>query len=454
MRSDRNHGPTMRCRARWGWVSFALLLGLPLGARAQEFDRASENPESRREAAPITSWSSGLRVVPAELDLSEFPVAPDEHSIRKAPEPSDEWIRLAGKIQAAAGYDHNVFRGEQKLTGDGFGLTHGEAEALIKLPTGGELFLQVAGETLVYLERNRANEYYGSAFVEYYQPVTGWLEVGVQNAFEYSRLNLLDDNGDLFPRGRFGSLDEELRLFTILSAPIESGELAKLSLEIGSSYRLKDYQENSGLDSLDYRELRFDASLRYKVSAGSARSRLKLKYRFRRRDYREFRARERDGAVGVMSPHLDLERHQLSLRWTHRTAIEDVKVRFAAEAGLSYNRDDYANDRSYRQASMTLSAEVWPIANTTQIEVSLRGIARDFLSRQPSGGGGRLHHRLIRVRGRVWQRLWTSQGADSLANTGVTLAVFTAFSVTFWRSDDSGEDYDRMLFRGGLELSW
>ncbi len=433
----------------------ALFLAAAL-AEAQEFDRASQNPELRREpTAPVTSAArDGILVVPAQLDLSGFPIPPKDWGQEKEPAGSEEdWIRIAGKAQLMGGYDHNVFRSESNLTGDGFGQAHGELEALIKLPTGGELFLQAAGDTLVYFERERANEHYTSGFVEYYQPLTGWLEAGVQNAFEFSRLNLLDDNGDLFPRGRFGSFDEEVRLFAIFSPPPEAGELTKLSLEVGGSFRLKDYQENRGLESLDYQEQRFDASLRFKIS-NSPRSRLKLKYRFRRRDYREFRARERTGTVAPDSPRLDLERHQLNLRWTHRTTWSEIPLRLALEAGVSYNRDDFQNDRSYRQASLTLSTEVWPISDWMRLEFSARGILRDFLSRRPSGGGGRLHHRLIRVRAQLWQRLWSSAGSDSLEGGGLTVALFTSFSVTFWRSDDTGEDYDRMLVRGGLEVSW
>lgn len=432
----------------------ALLVSLPAASSGQEFDRASQNPELRREPAPVTSDSRvGVQVVPAELDLSGFPVPPPGWAEDPTSDPQDDWIRLAGKAQVVGGYDHNVFRSERNLTGDGFSQAHGELEALIKLPTAGELFLQAAGDTLVYFERNRANEHYTSGFVEYYQPISGWLEAGVQNAFEFSRLNLLDDNGDLFPRGRFGSFDEEVRLFAIFSPPPEAGDLTKLSLELGGSFRLKDYQENTGLESLDYQEQRFDASLRFKIS-NSPRSRLKLKYRFRRRDYREFRARERGGTVLPGSPRLDLERHQLNLRWTHRATLADIPFRVALEGGVSYNRDDYQNDRSYRQASMTVSGEVWPIKNRTRLEVSFRGILRDFLSRQPSGGGGRLHHRLMRVRAQLWQRLWSLNKGDSLADNGLTLALFSSFSVTFWRSDDTDEDYDRMLVRGGLEVSW
>lgn len=447
-------------------LSLALCLAAatlgPSPARGQEIDRASENPESRREVAPITSRGrlrpsaetrGGPKVVPVDLDYELFPEA------RQAEEPAPsetEWIRLGGKLWAAAGFDDNVFRAERDRTGDGFGQAHAEANLLLKLPTAGELFVEVAGESLIYFERERADEHYTSAFVEYYQPVLSWLELGVQNAFEFSRLNLLDDNGDLFPRGRFGSTDEEARAFAVLGFPVEA--LSDLSLEVGSSFRLKDYQENAGLESLDYLELRCDAAIRWKLS-NSPRSRLKLKYRFRRRDYREFRARGRDGVVGPDSPHLDLERHQLDLRWSQRMLVGQsgdrpgVQLRITAEAGVSYNRDDFQNDRSYRQTSGLLSVELWPVKDWTRFEVSVRAIGRDFVSRQPNGRGGRLRHRLARLRVGLWQQVWV-RDKNAPPEETVRLAVFCSYSLTFWRSSDLGEDYDRSFARAGLELSW
>ncbi|HBP17939.1 MAG TPA: hypothetical protein DEA08_09110 [Planctomycetes bacterium] len=453
----------------------ALLASLGFASRpasAQEVDRATRGVDRERLPAgkpapdPAPVVSSTLRapsVVEDDLDPSLFPERIEQQAEPQEPESLLE-VEHGGKLWTVGGYDTNVFRSERGTKGDGFGQAHGEAELLLKLPNGGELFLEVAGESLVYSKQNRANEHYVSTFFEYFQVATDWLELGVQNAFEFSRLNLLDDVGDLLPRGRFGSIDEEPRAFVILRPGDPEGldegvfHMRDLSFELGTSYRYKDYEENRGVDSLDYQELRFDLSIRYRV-ARSPRSRLKLKYRFRRRDYRQFRARERDGLIGTFAPTLDLERHQLNLRWTQQIQLEQFWGRVVVDLGLTYNRDTYRNDRSYREASFSLGLEWWPVKDATRVDVAARGIGRDFLVRRPSQDGGRLRHRLLRFQLGVWQRLWNlEQGWSLEAGTrpGETLmlAVFGTATATLWRSRDFREDYDRLVVSAGLELSW
>ncbi|MGE0712982.1 MAG: hypothetical protein AB7N76_24440 [Planctomycetota bacterium] len=449
-----------------------LLLSLVIvagAARGQELDRATPDPERRRTvsereagAAPVASSTRSVRraprVVEEDLDPDLFP---DPDAARPG-EPEQEGGRIevdhGGKLWTAGGYDSNVFRSETGHRGDGFGQAHAETNVQLRFPHGGELFAEIGGETLVYFQRDQADEHYVSAFLEYFQVVTSWLEVGAQNAFEYSQLNLLDDRGDLLPRGRFGSVDEEPRLFLILRPGdperADEGWLRPrdLSLELGASYRLKDYDENTGVDSLDYVEARLDAALRYRL-ARSPRAQLKLKYRFRRRDYREFRARERDGLVSAASPHLDVERHQLDLRLTQQIEYGYLHGRLIADVGLVYNRDDYRNDRSYREVSGTVSCEWWPVQSYTRVDLGVRGIARDFLVRRPTTTGGHLHHRSLRLQVGVWQRLVS---ADEGARPGETpvLALFGTAVMTIWRSGDLREDYDRLVVSGGLELSW
>lgn len=164
------------------------------------------------------------------------------------PVPPSLWdefdLRLDGRLLTTAGYDSNVFRAESSRRDDGFFHARAEGEALLRFPQGSEIVLEVSGDTLLYFQREKANEYFLSTFFEYYHPITDWLDAGFQNTFELSKQNLLDDNGDLFPRGRFGSLDEEPRLYTIFRPHQD------LSLETGASYRIKDYEENSGVSTL------------------------------------------------------------------------------------------------------------------------------------------------------------------------------------------------------------
>jgi hypothetical protein len=179
------------------------------------------------------------------------------------------------------------------------------------------------------------------------------------------------------------------------------------------------------------------------------RARLKLKYRFRRRDYREFRARDRDGTIGPDEPVLDLHRHQVNLTYFQDLRLGAQELRLVLGVGAAYNRDLHENDRSYREGSVSAQLEWWPVPQQegkgwgTKLELSVRGVARDFLVRQPPTDGGHLRHRLIDVSVGVWQRLGD-----------LPLAVYAEATATHWRSGDPLEGYERFIIEGGVELFW
>lgn len=429
-----------------------LLLAAPAAAQDREFDRQDlpERPEDGAPAdvAPVSSDASGRpvrdqgrrrdpRFVP-EDEVLDPSLLPGDEPEEEGPSLWDEIkLKHRGRVRVGAGHDTNVFRAERDRTGDGFGRAKGEVGLLAAFPQGAQVFAEVKGESLVYLEREQANEHFASAFLEVFQPLTPWFDVGAQNAFEYSRQNLLDDNGDLFPRGRFGSSDEEVRVYAIARPDPD------VALEAGAAYRWKNYEENSGVDSLDYEEARFDASIGWKV-AQDPRTRVKLKYRFRRRDYREFRARARDGTIGLTEPLLDLHRHQLNLTFFQVLRVAGQEVRLIAGLGAAYNRDLHENDRSYRELSGSAQVAWSPVPDMTTIELGVRGLGRDFIVRKRPGRGGHLRHRLLDVSLGVWQRL----------RRDLPLAVFAEATFTDWRSGDPLEGYERFVIEGGVELVW
>jgi hypothetical protein len=410
----------------------------PLPERAHETDPPPPTPPER---APDTSGrpvspAGDPRYIPEvpRFDPNELPTAPPP----PAPPPSflDQIVlRPELRFRAGGGWDSNVFRAERGRREDGFTRYRGEAKLTATLPTGTELFVDLTGEGIFYFEQHKANEYFGTSFIEVFQPVTRWLDVGLQNAFGASRQNLLDDNGDLFPRGRFGSYEEELRLYSILRPSTD------LSFEVGGAPRWKDYEENSGVESLDYEELRADAAITWRVSR-QPRTRLKLKYRFRRRDYRELSARERDGTVAVFAPSLDLHRHQVNLTLFQDVRPAGLELRLVAIGGFTYNRDLHRNDRSYRELSGSARAEVWLVPKKTRLDLAVRGVARDFLVRRPSTSSGLLRHRLIDGTVGIWQQLHGPLG------------VWADATAALWRSGDPLEGYERFILQAGLELSW
>lgn len=460
LRGRRADGSRSGSRALVALGAAVAMLALPAAAQ-EEMDRQDlpERAESFPEAvapassvapvrsdAPLRSDPSG-RPVPDQsrrkddLFIPEEGLDPGELPERELPGAAPSlWdevrLRHRARLRVGSGLDTNVFRAERRRTEDGFGAAQAELELLATFPQGAQLFTEVAGSSLVYFEREKANEHFGSAFVELFQATT-WFDFGLQNAFEYSRQNLLDDNGDLFPRGRFGSSDEELRLY-VIGRPLDS-----LAIEAGASHRWKDYEENRGVDSLDYREVRLDASVAWRLSR-SPRARLKLKYRFRRRDYREFRARARDGTISGVEPHLDLHRHQLNLTYFQDLRLGGQQVRLIAGLGLAYNRDLHQNDRSYRELSGSIQVEWWLRPSWTRIDLGLRAVGRDFLVRSAPGEPGHLRHRLLDVSLGVWQRL----------HEDWPVALYGEVSVTRWRSGDALQGYERFVFEGGVEVSW
>jgi hypothetical protein len=428
------------------------LASAPAGAQEGEFDRqldpAAESERLRGQADEDEAGDeAGAEAEPEDpkfipepgVDPSRFPAfEPPPQRPEEAPslwETIDIDLELRGRV--AGGHDTNVFRADRGRSADAYVRGQGELDLAARLENGVELLFEVSGETMLYGHFHKADEHFLSSFAEVFVPVTGWLDVGLQNALEYSKQNLLDDNGDLFPRGRFGSVDEEPRVYAIYRPR------ADLGVEVGASFRHKDYEENEGVESLDYQELRFDAAVSYKLSK-QPRSRLKLRYRLRRRDYRQLRARARDGGLASDSPHLDLLRHQLSLSWYQELRLADwLEARVIAGVGYVYNQDTFQNDRSYRQLSASLRVEWWILPDLTRLEVGLISLGRNFLVRQPLGRGGHLRHRLLDLQAEIWQRLGD-----------LPLAVFAAASVSVWRSGDPQEDYDRYLLEGGLELFW
>lgn len=421
--------------------------------------RAPGRGERAKTVAAVDSRTApNPRFVPEDgLDPSLLP-SRDAPASKPEPRPeADNGIefRLEGVFGFAAGHDTNTFRSDEDRTDDGFFRGSGELELLTKFPDGNELFVELSGESLLYFNETNANEGFVSSFIEYFHPLTSWLEFGVQNAFEFSQINLLDDNGDLFPRGRFGSLDEEARAFAIVRPQTGSGttlRLRDLAFEFGASFRDKNYEENSGVESLDYREGRFDSSVSYKISR-SPRSRVKLKYRFRLRNYREFLARNED--VSPSDKILRLQRHQLNLTWFQQIDARAFDAKLILGVGAVYNRDTHENDRSYREGSASLRTEIWPVKGWTRVDLSVRGIARNFIVRRPSVGGGHLRHRLVEAGVGVWQRLLRLPKQERARDwKGVTLALFAKMRASIWRSTDFQEDYDRYVLQGGLEATW
>src|SRR5262249_52043301 len=138
-----------------------------------------------------------------------------------------------------------------------------------------------------YFNHPIADETAEGSLITYTHPLTDWLELELFNNFEYSRKNLLNDNGDLLPRERFNATEDEGRLTVVFkpaSLPQALRPLESLSLEAGVGVRWKGFEPTAGLPNLDYWELRASAGARYKIPPSvwpDAKVRLRYVYRWR-----------------------------------------------------------------------------------------------------------------------------------------------------------------------------
>jgi len=439
-------------------------------ARGQDREPSRDDPSERnfllrptrtnREPSPPSTYDPSDEAPPP--DAAPPPVAPRPEPKPGAPAPTespsspdDIVIKANGRVRLELGYDSNVFRAERGASGDGFFHGYGEAQVLVTFPEERELFASVSGEGLYYFKDPIANETYASTFVDYYHPLSPIFDVDVQNTFEYSAQNLLDDNGDLLPRAKFDAYDEEARATLIAHLG------PRVSLELSGGGRFKSFEDNPGLPSLSYWEARGSAGIRYKVWTDG---RLKVRYVFRERQYTDLPANLRDGTSVAGDPKLELQRHQIVTTFSQRAEL--FGMRFVAQLGyyVTYNKDTFQNDRSYMEHSVSAHLEWWPIATWTAFDFDVRGGDRSFLVRRTlvrtdPRFGTALEQSYCEITISAWQRLLgpPTRGPDgdfTSAERGLCLALVGDVSWYLYHSTDIRSSYGRFVVELGLEASF
>jgi hypothetical protein len=460
-----------RGRRRLEALALVILIIGGAGRRASSQDSTSAHerkPETEKDrgtagairgpgvGATGNEGTTGVEL-PTRYDPDDEWPPPEREPVPAGPtpeqKPSDEGrsfldgieLKTNGRTRLEFGHDSNVIRTSDAHIGTFFhGL--GEVEALARFQEGRELFMSLTGEGVAYFpHRSNADEMYVSGFAEYFHPALEWLDVGLQNTLEYSRQNLLDDNGDLLPRESFNAWDEEPRAFAIMHA----GDQA--SLELGTAYRWKNFEEVRGKTSLDFEELRFDAAIRVRIPWW-ADGKLKVKYRFRERTYHQLLALDRrawdTNLPDLTAPKLVIERHQVNTTVSQKLHPFETELTIALGYGFTYNLDIFANDRSYRENAGSLRIEWWLVKDWTRVEAEVRGGGRDFVVRRvvppviPSPSSPLLRHRFIDVSFLVWQQVVEH------------LAAVVEVSWFDWGSSEPGESYRRLVAQGGIEASF
>lgn len=308
-----------RCarRSRWGLRAvgcIALLAVVPADASAQR--AGGVRPPDPRPAAPQ-------------------PV-PDRR--REAAREGRRW-RFEASARAEVGYDTNVFHTDS-ATGDAF------------TRVGGWAFSETNGTTQrwsgrlevnrkFYREFSRADELEGFLDLRTSREL-GRLVAGAGLSSAFLELRLLDREGNLLPRTTFTSLSHRALGFADL-------RLAKdLYLGAEGGYRLKNYEETSGLPSLDYREWSAELGLTRYLPA---RLSLRLQGSWEQRGYRERQAADAAGVLDPSNPDLRLRQVEgearLRKRWGKRGLLE-------ATFALRENDDLFQDELTYRQRAGSL----------------------------------------------------------------------------------------------------
>lgn len=441
-----------------------LVVVLTLAATASAQDRDSTRDDARQKNTykPHTPYDPNDEAPPPDATpvptpTPESPTPPD--SVKPADEsaskPDEITVKANARVRLTFGYDTNVFRAERGTREDGFFHGFGEGQVLVTFPEERELFASISGEGISYFNEQAVNETYGSSFVDYYHALSSVFDIDVQNTFEYSAQNLLDDNGDLLPRAKFNAYDEEARGTIIMHLG------SRLSFEVSGGGRYKGFEDNPGLPSLSYWEARGSAGVRCKVWTDG---RLKVRYVFRERQYNELIANRRDGGSATGDPKLELQRHQGIATFSQRADF--LGMRFVASLGytFTYNRDTFQNDRSYTEHSVNAHVEWWPLPTWTAIDFDLRAGDRVFLVRRTLRRGDprfgtHLEQAYCEITIGAWQRLIgpATRGPDgdfTSSERGVCIALIMETSFYLYQSTDIRSSYERFIVQGGVEASF
>lgn len=428
--------------AALAFVTFVVRAG---SALAQEAPRPSPTPAtSETEPAPRSSTYDPADEMPTPDGPGVGRVRPPAPAPRepgppaeKAPESGGyvESVDVDGRVRLELGYDTNVFRSERGHTGDGFFHGFGEGNALVHFQGERELFANLTAEGFAYSQQNLTDEMYASTFLDYYHPLRkGLLDLDVQNTLEYSRQNLLDDNGDLLPREKYNAYDEEIHAALIVHLTDH------LSWDVGGGYRYKNFEETHGLPSIDFQEVRGDSGLRFKIPWWPD-GRLKLRFIFRDRFYYDFKAALRDGAASPTDPKLELQRHQVRASYSQKLDVLGMQLLLVGGYTFTYNEDLFENDRSYREHALSGRLEWWLVKDWTRLEVEVRGGTRSFLVRRTTLDQS-LKQRYLDASALFWQQLFPHVGA--VAEVGWYI----------YHSTEVRESYGRFIVQAGLEASF
>ena len=139
----------------------------------------------------------------------------------------------------------------------------------------------------------------------------------------------------------------------------------------GSGYAFKNYDEVSGLESLDWHELSVDARYRYRTESAGI---LRVSYSLGRRDYQEALAGFRDGSEMETNPQESHFYHDATLRY-----IYPLNERLELGTGYSYEikNDRFADYESYQSHEFDLRAN-WSIQDNTHLHGRAGYTFRDY----------------------------------------------------------------------------
>ncbi|MFN2433584.1 MAG: hypothetical protein ABR599_12365 [Gemmatimonadota bacterium] len=307
--------------------------------------------------------------------------------------------RLRTTAGADVGWDSNVFQADS-ARGDGYGRLGGTA-TLSRESSRHRLSGYAELNRKFYWELSQADEWQAYLDLTASRDL-GRLLAGAGLRSAYVDRRYLDREGNLLPRKTFASFSNRLLAFADLRLARDLYAAAE------GGYRLRDYEETSGLTSLDYGEWTAELGLTRYLPA---RLSVRLQGRLEERAYDQRLAADAGGFLDAGNPELRLRQVEGEARVRKRWGREGL---LEAVVALRSSQDVFEDELSYGQRSLAVRAR----HDLSGTRLAVRGavVGRDFDLRR-SGTGEPLEENFVTFDAEVERPLLsgaTARGAYSL----------------------------------------
>ncbi len=250
-----------------------------------------------------------------------------------------------------------------------------------------------------YLRFGEADKVFADSIIAYRYAATPSLLFGLIESASYTRLQLLDTEGNTMPRDRFSAYANEIRGY-LQTLPARGSRLT-----LGGGVRRTDVRETATLLSLDHQGYftTFEAGIQRGSTAAG------LMYEYAVTHYDESQANDRNMTLQSTNPLLTLIQH------TVRARLGGPLVRWIGASGegqMRWTIDPFEGDLTYRQLDGKTQWDValWRFA-TWSNAVSYR--TRIYAERVSDSGDSDRRERFLTLTS-LLRRPWTQHVSSTL----------------------------------------